>query len=50
MEKAAGQQLWRTWDDMTKEDYLGLVKQLTQLEAELASIQLPAYGSLYFRD
>jgi hypothetical protein len=47
MEKAPGQQLFTTWSAMTIEEQFGLVEQLTQFEAELASIQFPANGSLY---
>lgn len=35
---------------MTIEEQFGLVEQLTQFEAELASIQFPANGSLYLRE
>ncbi|KAF2240280.1 hypothetical protein BU26DRAFT_470903 [Trematosphaeria pertusa] len=47
MEKAPGQQLFTTWSAMTIQEQFGLVEQLTQFEAELASIQFPANGSLY---
>lgn len=48
MEKAPGQQLFMTWSAMTIQEHFDLVEQLTQFEAELASIQFPANGSLYF--
>ncbi|KAL6711319.1 hypothetical protein ACN47E_005850 [Coniothyrium glycines] len=47
MEKAPGQQLFRTWSMMTVEERFDLVEQLTKFEAELASFQFPAHGSLY---
>jgi hypothetical protein len=47
MEKAIGQQLFTTWSAMTIEDQFSLVEQLTQFEAELASLRFPANGSLY---
>jgi len=47
MDKAPGQQLFTTWSAMTIEEQFGLVEQLTQFEAELASIQFPANGSMY---
>lgn len=47
MEKATGQQLFTTWSSMTIGNQFSLVEQLTQFEAELASIQFPANGSLY---
>lgn len=49
MEKAPGIQLFKVWDDMTQVDRLQLIKRLIQLEHQLATIQFPAYGSLYFR-
>ncbi|KAF1912281.1 kinase-like domain-containing protein [Ampelomyces quisqualis] len=50
MEKAPGQQLFTTWSTMTVEEQFNLVEQLTQFEAELASIPFPANGSLYLRE
>ncbi|KAH9881159.1 hypothetical protein J1614_001654 [Plenodomus biglobosus] len=47
MEKATGQQLFTTWSTMTIPEQFSLVEQLTKFEAELASIQFPANGSLY---
>ena len=49
MEKAPGIQLFKVWNDMTEADHLQLIKGLTQMEHQLVDIQLPAYGSLYFR-
>lgn len=50
MEKATGQQLFKAWSAMTIRDRFSLVEQLSQFEAELASIQFPANGSLYLRE
>ncbi|KAH8710213.1 hypothetical protein GQ44DRAFT_763149 [Phaeosphaeriaceae sp. PMI808] len=50
MEKATGQQLFTAWSAMTIDEQFSLVEQLTQFEAELASIQFPANGSLYLRE
>ena len=49
MEKAPGLQLFEVWNDVAEADRLKLIKGLTHLERELAAIQFPAYGSLYFR-
>jgi hypothetical protein len=49
MEKASGVQLFKVWDNITEADRLELIKNLTHLEQQLAAIQFPAYGSLYFR-
>ncbi|KAM5439426.1 hypothetical protein MferCBS31731_004522 [Microsporum ferrugineum] len=49
MEKAAGVPLFNMWGEISQSDKLELIKQLTMIERELLSIQLPAYGSLYLR-
>ncbi|KAJ6019859.1 hypothetical protein N7522_000567 [Penicillium canescens] len=49
MEKAAGVPLFQRWSSMTEFEKLQLIKNLTKLEAQLSSIQFPAYGGLYFR-
>ncbi|KAI4263399.1 MAG: hypothetical protein L6R42_001448 [Xanthoria sp. 1 TBL-2021] len=49
MEKAPGVQLFTVWDDLSATDRIKLIKSLTQLEHQLAIIQFPAYGNLYFR-
>ncbi|KFY47423.1 hypothetical protein V496_10658 [Pseudogymnoascus sp. VKM F-4515 (FW-2607)] len=50
MEKAQGVPLFQQWGKMTEISKLVLIKGLTKLENQLASIQFPAYGSLYFRE
>lgn len=50
MEKAGGVQLFKQWSEMTQLSKLELIKTLTKLENQLASVQFPAYGSLYLRD
>lgn len=50
MEKASGVQLFKTWGSMNDYDRFELVQQITKLEGELASISLPANGSLYLRE
>ena len=49
MEKAPGVQLFTVWDDVSAADRINLIKSLTQLERQLATIDFPAYGSLYHR-
>lgn len=49
MEKAAGIPLFERWSKMAEIDKLGLIKNLTQLEAQLAAISFPTYGGLYLR-
>ncbi|KAJ5211222.1 Aminoglycoside phosphotransferase [Penicillium cf. griseofulvum] len=49
MEKAAGVPLFEQWGNMTEFGKLQLIKNLTKLEAQLSSIQYPAYGGLYLR-
>ncbi|KFX96260.1 hypothetical protein V490_03455 [Pseudogymnoascus sp. VKM F-3557] len=50
MEKAGGVPLFQQWGNMTEFSKLELIKGLTKLEKQLASVQFPAYGSLYLRD
>ena len=49
MEKAPGVQLFTVWDKISASGRLDLIKSLTQLEHQLATIHFPAYGSLYHR-
>ncbi|OBT97161.2 hypothetical protein VE01_04869 [Pseudogymnoascus verrucosus] len=50
MEKAGGVPLFQQWGKMSQLSKLDLIKGLTKLENQLASIPFPAYGSLYLRD
>ncbi|PVH68702.1 hypothetical protein DL98DRAFT_564620 [Cadophora sp. DSE1049] len=50
MEKAPGIQLFQKWDDLDDDSRLSLIKQLTELEHQLASIPFPASGHLYFME
>ncbi|KAL8886934.1 MAG: hypothetical protein Q9215_005423 [Flavoplaca cf. flavocitrina] len=49
MEKASGVQLFTVWDGVSAADRISLIKSLTQLGRQLATINFPAYGSLYHR-
>lgn len=49
MEKAPGVPLFQQWANMTEFEKLQLIKNLTQLEAQLSAIRFPAYGGLYLR-
>ncbi|KAG5287825.1 phosphotransferase enzyme family protein [Histoplasma capsulatum G186AR] len=49
MGRAPGVPVFKIWGEMSQPRKLELIKQLTKFEHELASIQLPAYGSLYLR-
>lgn len=49
MEKAIGIPLFERWGKMAEIEKLQLIKNLTQLEAQLSAISFPAYGGLYFR-
>lgn len=49
MEKAAGTQLFKVWDDMPESSQLALIKKLTELESQLATLDFPALGHLYLR-
>jgi hypothetical protein len=50
MEKAPGVQLFKVWDAMNDSAKLTFIKQLTGLESQLASIEFPAFGSLYLSE
>ena len=50
MEKAPGIQIFRKWDDLDGDIRLSIIKQLTELENELASIRFPTSGHLYFKE
>ena len=49
MEKATGVPLFQRWGSMNEVEKLLLIKNLTQLEAQLSAIRFPAYGGLYLR-
>lgn len=49
MEKAIGVPLFERWDKMPEIEKLELIKNMTQLEAQLSAISFPAYGGLYLR-
>ncbi|CZT49106.1 uncharacterized protein RSE6_09896 [Rhynchosporium secalis] len=50
MEKAPGTQLFQKWDDIDGDCRLSLIKQITELEHQLASIPFPASGHLYVKE
>jgi hypothetical protein len=50
MEHAEGARLHEKWDAMSSEQHVACVRALSSLVGEMASITLPAYGSLYFAD
>lgn len=49
MEKVAGAQVFKVWDEMGEQNRISLIKRLTQWERELCDIHFPAYGNLYLR-
>lgn len=49
MEKAPGVPLFQVWGTMTEFEKLQLIKNLTKLEAQLATSKFPVYGGLYLR-
>ncbi|KAI2821205.1 hypothetical protein CBS147343_7944 [Aspergillus niger] len=49
MEKAHGKQLVDVWGEMNQLQQFRLVQCLVQLESQLAALEFPAYGNLYFR-
>ncbi|KAL5427990.1 hypothetical protein PMIN04_000937 [Paraphaeosphaeria minitans] len=49
MEKAVGCQLVKKWGEMEDLSYFEFIKNLCEIEADLAAITFPAHGSLYLR-
>ena len=49
MEKVPGVQIFKVWDEMDEGKRISIIKRLTQWENELAAIQFPAYGNLYYK-
>lgn len=49
IEKAAGVLLFQVWDSITESDQLQLIRNLTQIEAQLLAIYFPIYRGLYLR-
>ncbi|RDH30425.1 hypothetical protein BDQ94DRAFT_181707 [Aspergillus welwitschiae] len=49
MEKAHGKQLVDVWGEMNQLQQFRLVQCLVRLESQLAALEFPAYGNLYFR-
>ncbi|KAL5461909.1 hypothetical protein PMIN06_001987 [Paraphaeosphaeria minitans] len=50
MEKAVGCQLVKKWGEMEDLSYFEFIKNLCEIEADLAAITFPAHGSLYLRE
>jgi len=50
MEHAPGVQLHGLWPGMIPEQHMLTVKALTKLIQSMATLEFPAYGSLYFAD
>ncbi|KAF2154637.1 hypothetical protein K461DRAFT_311063 [Myriangium duriaei CBS 260.36] len=49
MEKVPGVQLSTQWGNMTGKQHLTCIKNIAKMVNEMARLDLPAYGSLYFR-
>lgn len=47
MEKAAGIELGRVWDDLKPKERLAIVQQIARITCNLAQFRFPYYGSLY---
>ena len=50
MEFVQGSKLSDVWPSLGDEEVISVVRQLTQLEARMMSLQFPAGGSLYFTE
>lgn len=50
MEKIPGVALAERWETMKTLERYKVIDQIVEMEKELASLQLPAYGSLFLRE
>ena len=50
MEKAVGVQLHREWPRMAQYDHLQTIQSISRLIKEMADLEFPVYGSIYFAD
>jgi hypothetical protein len=50
MERSAGVELGKVWDDMSGDDRLEVVDTLAGYEKAFVSANLPMYGSLYYAE
>ncbi|PWY75867.1 hypothetical protein BO83DRAFT_397986 [Aspergillus eucalypticola CBS 122712] len=48
MERACGRQLVEVWGEMNQLQQFRLVQCLVQLQSQLAALEVPAYGNMYF--
>ncbi|KAK2760891.1 hypothetical protein FQN54_002131 [Arachnomyces sp. PD_36] len=49
MEKAPGQELWKSWPSMDVSEKVDVVSQLAKIQAKVCSVDFKYYGSLYYR-
>lgn len=50
MEKAAGNELSRSWPTMNISDKVDIVSQLANIQAKIAAVDFGCYGSLFYRE
>jgi hypothetical protein len=50
MKRVKGRQLSEVWGTMSEAQRFGLVKNVVAIEAKLARVQMPGYGSIYYKD
>ena len=50
LEKNPGRQLHDVWGGMSELDRFKLIKTLSQFDSQLAAIEFPGYGNLYYRN
>jgi hypothetical protein len=50
MKRIKGRQLSNVWGTMSEAQRFGLVKSLVAIEAKLARVKMPGYGSIYYKD
>jgi len=50
MDHVPGVQLSSCWDGMSSVEHFHIVKSISNMIGQMAALELPAYGSIYFQD
>jgi hypothetical protein len=50
MEHVPGVQLSGCWDSMSSSEHLQIIKSISDMIGQMAALEFPAFGSIYFQD
>jgi hypothetical protein len=50
MDHVPGVQLSSFWDNMSSSEHLRIIKSISEMIGQMAALEFPAFGSIYFRD